>query len=247
MSRRLKTVPVIPVNEFQGSAQRLLGPFNEVERRYAPEFLFGAGRQELLDRLPLVSVVGTRSPSSEGAELAAEVARTVVTHGGVVVSGLARGIDTIAHRTAMACGGNTIAVLGTPLDRAYPSENGALQRELMENHLVITQYPNGHAVHRSNFVLRNRTMALVSHGTIIVEAGEKSGTQHQGWEAIRLGRILFIPQHLLSATFDWPRKMRDYGAIVFSGCDELVELLDEFLPSSPHSEDISGACPLVGG
>ncbi len=67
MSRRLKTAPVIPVNEFQGSAQRLLGLFNEVERRYAPEFLFGAGRRELLERLPLVSVVGTRSPSREAA------------------------------------------------------------------------------------------------------------------------------------------------------------------------------------
>jgi DNA processing protein len=231
---------VIPVNEFHGPASQLLGLLNEVERRYAPDSLFGAGKLELLDRLPLVSVVGTRSPSTEGAGLAGDVSRTVVTHGGVVVSGLARGVDTLAHRAAIECGGSTIAVLGTPLNQAYPRENAALQRALMEDHLVLSQFPNGHPVQRSNFVLRNRTMALVSHGTIIVEAGEKSGTQHQGWEAIRLGRLLFIPEILLAAPFDWPRKMREYGAIVFSGCDELVELLDEFLPSSPHSEDISG-------
>lgn len=240
MPRPLETSPVIPVNVAQGPAEELLGRFNEVERRFAPARLHAGGRLQLLRRRPLVSVVGSRSPSAEGAALAAEVSRTVVGQGGVVVSGLAKGIDTIAHRAAMEAGGDTIAVLGTPLNRAYPRENAALQRELMERHLVLSQFPDGRIVHRSNFILRNRTMALVSQGTVIIEAGEQSGTQHQGWEAIRLGRLLFLPEHLAAAPFEWPRKMREYGAVVFADCAELAELLDEFLPGAAASEDVGG-------
>jgi DNA processing protein len=235
----LETKPVIPMNTFDGPAERILGRLNEVERRFAPASLFGAGDPALLHRLPLVSIVGTREPSPDGVRLAQEVTRAVVTHGGVVVSGLARGIDTVAHKTALECGGNTVAVLGTPLTQSYPRENADLQRDLMEQQLVLSQFPDGYPSQRANFVLRNRTMALVSHGTIIIEAGEKSGTQHQGWEAIRLGRILFIPEHLLSLHFEWPRKMRDYGAFVFSSVPELIELLQEYLPSSPDAEGIS--------
>ncbi len=239
MSQLLETVPVVSVNTFGGPAAILLGRLNEVERRYAPASLFGSGDRSLLLRLPLVSIVGTREPSPDGVRLVQEVSRAVVTHGGVVVSGLARGIDTVAHKTALECGGNTVAVLGTPLTQAYPRENADLQRELMERQLVLSQFPDGQPAQRANFVLRNRTMALVSHGTIIIEAGEKSGTQHQGWEAIRLGRMLFIPEHLLTAPFDWPRKMRDYGACIFGNVPELVELLQEYLPSSPDAEGVS--------
>lgn len=227
------------MNTFGGPATMLLGLLNEVERRYAPASLFGAGDRTLLHRLPLVSIVGTREPSPGGVRLAQEVSRAVVTHGGVVVSGLARGIDTVAHKTALECRGNTVAVLGTPLSQAYPRENADLQHELMEQQLVLSQFPDGQPAQRANFVLRNRTMALVSQGTIIIEAGEKSGTQHQGWEAIRLGRILFIPEPMLAAPFDWPRKMRDYGAFVFSSVPELVAILEEYLPSSPDAEGMS--------
>lgn len=239
MTELLAASSIEPMNVFAGTAEEILGRFNDVECRYAPPSLFGAGDRALLKRLPLVSVVGTRKPSRAGADRAQDVARAIVTHGGVVVSGLARGIDTIAHRTAIDCRGRTVAVLGTPLSEVYPRENAGLQQEIMERHLVLSQFPDDYPSQRANFVLRNRTMALISQGTIIVEAGEKSGTQHQGWEAIRLGRILFMAESLLDASFEWPRKMREYGAYVFRDLPELAELLQEYLPSSHGTEDAS--------
>lgn len=213
--------------------EELLGPLNEVESRNAPEVLYAAGRVKLLHRQPRVSVIGSRESTSEGLEEARGIAACIVCRHGVVVSGLAKGVDTAAHRSAMEHGGDTIAVLGTPMDRAYPKENEELQRELMERQLVLSEFSLKEPTSRKNFVLRNRTMALVSHASIIVEAEEASGAQHQGWEALRLGRILLLPQRLVSAGFAWPRKMLHYGALVYSGISNLEPLLDEFLPASP--------------
>ncbi|MCB1185340.1 DNA-processing protein DprA [bacterium] len=225
------------MNRFEGTSADLLGPLNAVEHKYAPPRLFGAGDRSVLSHSPRIAVVGSRQVSDDGATLAAAVARQVVDHGGLVVSGLALGVDGIAHRTAMESGGRTLAVIGTPLDRSYPREHRDLQDRIQHDHLVLTQFADGSPVQRQNFVLRNRTMALVSHGTIIIEASESSGTKHQGWEAIRLGRILFLPRGLAEAEFDWPRQLIEYGAIVFDGVAELREALDEFLPSRPGTED----------
>ena len=82
----------------------------------------------------------------------------------------------------------TIAVLGTDLDDCYPPENRPLQERLMREHLVISQFPSGTPSRRTNFPRRNRTMALLTDATVIIEAGESSGTLDQGWEALRLGR-----------------------------------------------------------
>ncbi len=218
---------------IQNTPDKFLGRLNDVEKKYEPAMLYVAGRQELLRRRPRVSVIGSRDATIAGSELACEIARVVVARGGVVVSGLAEGIDTVAHLAAMEAGGDTIAVIGTPLSRAYPKENESLQRELMRTQLVVTQFPEGKPIGRENFILRNRTMALLSHGSVIVEAGAKSGTEHQGWEALRLGRELFLPTSLVEAGFDWPGKMVSYGAVVFQNALELGELLDEFLPSVP--------------
>jgi DNA processing protein len=119
------------------------------------------------------------------------LAAWLVRHGAVVVSGLAEGIDTAAHQGAIDAGGQTIGVIGTPLEKAYPAKNRALQTRLMDEYLVLSQFATGCPVQPKNFPIRNRTMALISHATIIVEAQEKSGSLHQGWEALRLGRPLF--------------------------------------------------------
>ena len=104
-------------------------------------------------------------------------------HQMIVVSGLACGIDTAAHTAAIESGGKTIAVLGTPLDDTYPQENQALQSLIMAQHLAVSQFAPGAGTQPKNFPVRNRTMALLTDATVIVEAGEKSGTVHQGWEA----------------------------------------------------------------
>ena len=145
-----------------------------------------------------------------------------------IISGLAKGIDTAGHKTAIECGGKTIAVLGTPLDRTYPKENSPLQEEIMMNHLAISQYPAGHKTTPKDFVLRNRTMAIISDATVIVEAGESSGSLHQGWETLRIGRPLFICKAVAeSKVLAWPKKMIDYGAMML---DEHADILESLSP-----------------
>ena len=195
------------------SIQDLLNrPLNYTEQKYAPKRIYAAGPLSLVPTQPKVSVVGTRSPTTRGVEEARNLSGMLVDNGVVVVSGLAAGVDTIAHRTAIVCGGKTMAVLGTPLDRTYPAQNHSLQRDIMAEHLAISQFPVGNTIYRSNFVMRNRTMALVSDATIIVEAGNGSGTIHQGWEALRLGRPLYICNTVVDANPEWLDKMMQYGA-----------------------------------
>src|SRR5881296_2637933 len=141
----------------------LLGPLNDVERKYAPSTLFSAGPMKIPLPRPRVAIVGSRKASRKGVEAAAEIAKTLARRRVTIVSGLAEGIDAAAHKATIEAGGQTIAVLGTPLDRVYPQKNSPLQEEIMANHLAISQFPIGHAVQPANFVLRNRTMALISN------------------------------------------------------------------------------------
>ncbi len=107
-------------------------------------------------------------------------------------------------------------MIGTPLDVAYPKKNAELQAEIAEDHLLVSQFKPGTRTYPSNFPQRNRTMALLSDATVIVEAGEKSGTIHQGWEALRLGRRLLIMDSLYQVGFDWVDTFIGYGAEVLS-------------------------------
>jgi DNA processing protein len=172
---------------------------------------------------PRIAVVGTREPSLKGVELTKRLVRNLVKEGVTVVSGLARGIDTVAHRTAIEEGGRTVAVLGTPLNAFYPPENKALQLKLMREHMVVSQFPIGSPVSKKNFPMRNRTMALISDATVIVEAKERSGVIHQGWECIRLGRPLLI--HASLKDLIWVGKMVEHGAHLFETADEVLNVL----------------------
>lgn len=208
------------------SPQEILGPLNKVERENAPKFLFAEGNLSLLKVSPRVSIVGTRKPSALGVKRAAKLARDLSSHGVVVVSGLAKGIDTAAHTATLDAGGKTIAVLGTPLSAVYPKENAALQRRLMTEHLVLSQFPEGYPIQPSNFPRRNRVMALITDATVIVEAAEQSGAISQGWEALRLGRRLFIMRSVAeSEGLKWPAEMQRYGAEVLAETDDLLEAL----------------------
>lgn len=206
----------------------LFGPLNEVERKNAPEWLYLAGDHGLLRIVPRVSIVGTRDASQDGLKRASKLARELVAHGVVVVSGLAKGIDTAAHRAAIDADGRTIAVLGTPLDQNYPRENAELQRLIMEKHLAVSQFPSGQPSGRTNFPRRNRTMALLTDATVIVGAGDGSGSLSQGWEALRLGRRLFIMRSVTeNKELNWPGEMLKYGAEVLTKTDDLLEAIPE--------------------
>lgn len=204
---------------------------NEVERKFAPEWLYAAGNIDIAKIVPRVSIIGTRHPTEIGVKNTESIVNSLVKRNIIVVSGLALGVDTVAHRTAIDKGGKTIAVLGNPLDQYYPKENYKLQKEIIQKHLAISQFQIGTPIQPKNFPIRNRTMALISNASVIVEAGENSGSHHQGWEALRLGRPLFILDTILdSETLSWPNKMIKYGAQVLS--IKGIKLLEEVIP--PH-------------
>jgi DNA processing protein len=209
----------------------LLGPLNDVELHNAPARLYVTGYPHLLREFRRVAIVGSRDASELGLRRAQRLAHFLVEHDIAVVSGLARGIDTAAHAASLGGGGRTIGVLGTPLDQCNPRSNEELQARIGAEHLLVSQFPIGQTVQRSHFVLRNRTMALISHASVIVEAAESSGSLSQGWEALRIGRPLFLMRSLVEDTnLAWPRKMIDYGALVLT---EPEELLAE-LPREPR-------------
>ncbi len=212
--------------EATTSSEDLLGSLNDVERKNAPKSLYVAGREELLHVGRRVSVVGSRGASADALARARSFSDALVARDITVVSGLAKGIDAASHQAAIDGGGNTIGVLGTPLDEFYPKENRGLQERMMVEQLVVSQFASGTPGGRKNFPMRNRTMALITDATVIVEAGEKSGTLHQGWEALRLGRLLFLMENVaLNPKLTWPSEMIRYGAQVLSR-DNLDLVLD---------------------
>lgn len=213
------------MHEFQ--TQEFLARLNEVETKNAPSELFVAGDTSLLTEGRRVAIVGARKASAEGLARARAFARALVEHEITVVSGLAGGIDTAAHEEAIKRGGRTIAVLGTPLSVAYPASNRGLLERIKRDHLAISQFPEGYPFKPENFPRRNRTMALICDATVIVEAEEKSGTRHQGWEALRLGRLVFLMQSVAeNPALTWPREMIGYGAQVLRR-EDLPEILHE--------------------
>ena len=173
---------------------------------------------------PAVAVVGTRKPSADGIERSRFLARKLVEDGFTVVSGLADGIDTAAHESAIASGGQTIAVIGTPLGHAYPKANEKLQEQIARDYLLISPVPverydaQTYKTNRFFFPERNKVMSAISEATIIVEAGETSGTLVQAREALRQGRKLLIMNSCFErGDLTWPARFEAEGAVRIHG------------------------------
>jgi DNA processing protein len=186
-------------------------------------FLYLAGDRPLLGKTA-VAIVGSRKASPEGTRRAAKLAKALVEAQVVVMSGLAEGIDQAAHRAAIESGGRTIAVIGTPLDKAYPAAHAKLQQEIYERHLLVSPFTAGERTFPSSFPLRNRVMARLSRATVIVEAGDTSGTLHQAAECVKIGRSLFIAKSVLEdKALVWPaRFMGQPGVHVLERVEDLV-------------------------
>jgi DNA processing protein len=144
-----------------------------------------------------VAVVGSRKASDAGRERAAEITRDLASHDYVVVSGLAAGIDTAAHRAALEAGGRTVAVIGTGLRHHFPRENAELQEQLGRDSAVVSQFWPGQEARRWTFPQRNAVMSGFSRATVVVEAGNKSGARMQARLAIEHGRPVFLLRSLL--------------------------------------------------
>jgi len=179
-----------------------------------------------------VAIVGTRSATADGKRRAAKLARQFVQADFTVVSGLAYGIDTAAHRAALEAGGRTVAVIGTPITTCYPPENAELQRTIADDMLVISQVPivrysrqTWHG-NRLFFPERNITMSALTEATIIVEASETSGTLIQARHALQQKRKLFILDNCFrNSELTWPAKYLERGAMRVSTFEEIRDHL----------------------
>jgi DNA processing protein len=185
--------------------------------------VFYVGNLDLLKR-PAVSIVGAREATEDGRQRAWRLARELTQAGVVIVSGLARGIDTAAHLSTIENHGSTAAVIGTPLNKAYPAENAELQETIYRDHLLISPFPVGERVFPSNFPKRNRVMAALTDASVIVEASDTSGSLHQAVECQRLARWLFIMKSVVNdRRLTWPKKFigKDRVAILTAATDIL--------------------------
>jgi DNA processing protein len=193
--------------------------------------VYCAGDLSLLMR-PTVSVVGTREVSDDGWRRASRLARELAMRNVVVMSGLARGVDTAALTAALEAGGKTIGVIGTPLEKAYPAENAKLQETIYSDHLLISPFRCAEPVYKGNFPKRNRVMALLSDATVIVEASDTSGTLHQAAECLRQGRWLFIVKSVVDdPSLKWPAKFVGKSrVIILTSTSEIVDAVSESRP-----------------
>jgi DNA processing protein len=190
------------------------------------ELLYYQGWWDLVESRS-VAVVGTRKPSKDGIGRTARLVKALVKDDFTIVSGLASGIDTVAHKTAIDEGGRTIAVIGTPLSHAYPKDNVELQRTIASEFLLISQVPvkryedQDYRRNRLFFPERNITMSALTEATIIVEAGETSGTLIQARAALHQGRKLFILDNCFRKGLSWPKKFADKGAVRVVDYDDI--------------------------
>lgn len=194
---------------------------------YSSEFpqIFYKGDIGLLKQKS-VAVVGTRSPSPEGKARATKIASLLIEMNFAVMSGLAKGIDTVAHKTALSRQGKTIAVLGTPIHKIYPSENKPLADQIASSGLVLSTSLPHEEKGKYLFPRRNRLMALLSKATIIIEAGPTSGVVHQAAECLRQKRTLILLKSLVeNKDLPWVAGFLKSGAKVLESPDQLQELL----------------------
>ncbi|PIG07842.1 DNA-processing protein DprA [Comamonas sp. 26] len=197
---------------------------------YPVELLYFLGTWELAEAPRRVAVVGTREVSTEGASRTRKLVRQLVENDFTIVSGLAKGVDTIAHETAIAAGGRTVAVIGTPISEVYPKENAYLQHKIAHDFLLVSQVPvlrykaQGAHINRFFFPERNKTMSALSEATIIVEASETSGTLIQARAALEQGRKLFILEsNFHNPAISWPAKYEAKGAIRVKSVEDILK------------------------
>jgi DNA processing protein len=180
-----------------------------------------------------IAIVGTRHPSSEGLARTEKLTRLLVKDNFTIVSGLAMGVDTRAHETALKENGRTIAVIGTPMDTYYPKENKELQKRIAKEHLLLSQVPfyryklQNPTVNRFFFPERNKTMSALTEATVIVEASETSGTLIQARAALYQGRKLFILDNCFrNKDITWPEKFAKQGAIRVEKYEDILAHLE---------------------
>jgi DNA processing protein len=214
-----------------------------------PALLFLKGELKLADDW-CVAVVGTRQPTIYGRQVAEELAGALAQNHVTVVSGLARGVDTIAHRAALAASGRTLAVLGGGLDNIYPPENTDLARRVSQQGALLSEYPPGTRPRPDHFPRRNRILAGLCLGTLVVEAGAGSGALITAQLAMEQNREVFaVPGSILSPASEGTNKLIQDGAKLVRGVSDILEELNltavvgqlemkEVIPATPAEREL---------
>ncbi|HKY83582.1 MAG TPA: DNA-processing protein DprA [Anaerolineales bacterium] len=173
-----------------------------------------------------VALVGTRRPTAYGQAVARDVATALAVHGVTVISGLARGVDSIAHRAALDAGGRTLAVLGSGLDEIYPPEHRSLAQEIAGQGALLTEYPLGVRPEAGNFPVRNRIVAGLARAVVVVEAGEASGALITADFAADQGRDVFaVPGSIYSRASRGTNRLLLTGATPLTSPEDVLEAL----------------------
>ena len=210
----------------------------------APPLLWARGDVALLSR-PMVAMVGARNASSLGLRMARRLAETLGEAGQVVVSGLARGIDTESHRAALATG--TVAVMAGGVDVVYPEENAALLAEVASRGCVISEQPMGLVPQARHFPLRNRIIAGLSRAVVVVEAAARSGSLITAREALDMGReVMAVPGHPFDARAAGCNHLIRDGATLVRGAPDVLEVLGVQTPRQGEEGEVDDRPPLPG-
>lgn len=212
----------------RGSAQY---PIELLDLAYPPAELYAIGSEAALTK-PRVAIVGTRNSTAYGERITRSLTRSLVRAGVSVVSGMARGIDGIAHRTAIEDGGRTVAVLGTGIDVPYPVGHRALHHAISEHGLVLSENPPGMIARKGAFPKRNRIIAALAPVTIVVEAGFRSGALNTASQALELGRVVAaVPGPIDSEQSRGSNQLLRDGAVLIAAPDDALALLGISPPS----------------
>jgi DNA processing protein len=207
-----------------------------------PAVVYVRGR-ELASLQPAIAVVGSRRCSPLGREIATDIGRGLAAAGVCVVSGAARGIDSASHRGALDAAGTTVAVLGSGIDVLYPPGSGRLLLEIEEAGAVVSEYPPGVPAEPWRFPARNRIVAGLAQGLVVVEGAGKSGSLISVEHALELGREVFaVPGPVTSPLAEVPLELIRDGAVMIRGADDLLAELgfDRRPPSTDGPPNLSG-------
>ncbi len=210
-----------------------------------PLLLFALGRLPLLAR-PAIAIVGSRDHTRYGAEVCRRIASMMARSGGAVVSGMARGLDAVAHEAALDAGGGTIGVLGNGLGVIYPTANRRLYGRAMRDGLLVTEFPPGERPNAGSFPRRNRLVSGLARVTVVVEAAEGSGALITAGTALEQGRdVVAVPGPITSQTSVGTNRLIRDGATPYL---EPVDLFQFFPELAPVPEPAAGAgAPLPNG
>ncbi len=192
-----------------------------------PAQLFAKGTLNELIHQPMVAIVGSRKVSPYGRAVTQQLASDLAEQGIVIVSGLAYGVDSVAHEAALAAGGKTIAVLPSSLEAIYPSSHRQLASRIVEGGgALISEYPRGSRVFKTNFIARNRLIAGLADGTLVTEAALKSGSLHTARFALENGKdVMAVPGNITSPTSEGANNLLKVGAHLVTSAVDVCNIL----------------------